>query len=141
MGQKAVVSAMMALVLAASLSSAALGATAQSTGLVNFFLLDSEPRSLEASAIAVNTVGTPPNSYVVTTLKVACPTAASPDNDACRAAGIYPVQVYHTRGSVYGGTTTNSVDDSTTTWVCSLGKYADSSSISPTMTARAPGRS
>ncbi|KAK4151224.1 hypothetical protein C8A00DRAFT_45528 [Chaetomidium leptoderma] len=92
-------------------------AAAQSTGLMTLFLPDSEPLSLEASAVAVNTVGTVP----VITLEVACPTAASPDNDACRRAGIYPAQVYHTQGSVWGGTTTYSADDSTTTWVCTLG--------------------
>ncbi|KAK4120140.1 hypothetical protein N657DRAFT_649494 [Parathielavia appendiculata] len=89
----------------------------QAKGLVTLFLPDSEPISLEASAIAVNTVGRDP----VTTLQVACPTAASPENDACRSAGIYPAQVYHTQGPVWGGTTTYSVDDSTTTWVCTLG--------------------
>jgi hypothetical protein len=94
---------------------------AQSTGLVTVFLPDSEPLSLEASAIAVNTVGSAPNVDTITTLEVACPTAASPENDACRSAGIYPAQVYHTQGSVWGGTTTYSADDSTTTWVCSLG--------------------
>jgi hypothetical protein len=89
----------------------------QSTGLLTLFLPDSQPLSLDASAVAVNTAGPSP----VTTLEVACPTAASPDNDACRLAGIYPAQVYHTAGSVWGGTTTYSADDSTTTWVCTLG--------------------
>ncbi|KAL2133666.1 hypothetical protein VTI74DRAFT_1944 [Chaetomium olivicolor] len=107
------VPSLMGLILPIALASAA----AQSTGLITLFVLDSEPVSLEASAIAVNTVGTDP----VTTLQVACPTAASPENDACRSAGIYPAQVYHTKGSVWGGTTTYSADDSTTTWVCSLG--------------------
>lgn len=96
-------------------------AAAQSTAFMTLFLPDSEPLSLEASAVAVNTVGTGPNTQQITTVVVACPTGASPDNDACRAAGIYPAQVYHTRGSVWGGTTTYSADDSTTTWVCTLG--------------------
>ncbi|AEO59456.1 hypothetical protein MYCTH_2307800 [Thermothelomyces thermophilus ATCC 42464] len=90
---------------------------AQSTGLVTLFLPDSEPLSLDASAVGVSTVGRDP----VTTWKVACPTGASPEDEACRAAGIYPAQVYHTQGSVWGGTTTYSADDSTTTWVCTLG--------------------
>ncbi|KAK4236694.1 hypothetical protein C8A03DRAFT_35383 [Achaetomium macrosporum] len=92
----------------------------QTTGLLTVFLPDSEPLSLEASAVAVNTVGTGLNTDLVTTLHVACPTAASPENDACRAAGIYPAQVYHTQGSVWGGTTTDPGDDSTTTWQCAL---------------------
>lgn len=95
----------------------ALAAT-QTTGLLTFFLPDSEPTSLDASVIAVNTAGTDP----VTTMQLAWPTAASPENDACRAAGIYPAQVYHTQGSVFGGTTTYSADDSTTTWRCELGE-------------------
>jgi len=85
--------------------------------LGTFFLPDSEPRSLEASVISIVSVSGDP----VTSLQVACPTARSPENDACREAGIYPAQVYHTQGSVWGGTTTYSVDDSTTTWGCALG--------------------
>ncbi|KAK3898694.1 hypothetical protein C8A05DRAFT_47054 [Staphylotrichum tortipilum] len=92
-------------------------AMAQSTGLGTFFLPDSQPTSLGASAVAVNTVGT----ETVTTLMLACPTAESPGNDACRSASIYPAHVYHTQGSVWGGTTTYPVDDSTTTWLCTLG--------------------
>ncbi|KAK4245939.1 hypothetical protein C7999DRAFT_42548 [Corynascus novoguineensis] len=92
-------------------------ATAQSTGLLTLFLPDSEPLSLDASVVGVSTAGTDP----VTTLRVACPTGSSPENNACRTAGIYPAQVYHTRGSVWGGTTTYSADDSTTTWICTLG--------------------
>jgi hypothetical protein len=94
---------------------------AQSTGLGTFFLPDSQPISLEASAVAVNTIGVAPYTETVTTLVLACPTAASPDNDACRAAGIYPANVFHTQGSVWGGTTTYPADDSTTTWLCKLG--------------------
>lgn len=97
-------------------------AAAQSAGFMTLFLPDSEPLSLEASAVAINTVTAGrADTRGVTTVVVACPTAASPENDACRAAGIYPAQVYHTQGSVWGGTTTYSADDSTTTWVCSLG--------------------
>ncbi|KAK4142737.1 uncharacterized protein C8A04DRAFT_13030 [Dichotomopilus funicola] len=102
---------------------------AQSTGLLTLFLVDSEPLSLEASAVAVNTVGSGLNANAVTTLEVACPTAASPANDDCRAAGIYPAQVFHTQGSVWGGTTTEPYDDSTTTWYCALG------GSEPTLTA------
>ncbi len=107
--------------LVISISFMLASAMAQSTGLGTFFLPDSQPRSLEASAVAVNTIGTAPNTDIVTTLVLACPTAASPDNDACRAAGIYPAHVFHTQGSVWGGTTTYPVDDSTTTWLCKLG--------------------
>lgn len=98
------------------LSAATSLALSQSTGLITLFLPDSQPLSLEASAVTVNSAGTKP----VTTVEVDCPTAVSPENDACRSAGIYPAQVYHTQGSVWGGTTTYSADDSTTTWVCTL---------------------
>jgi hypothetical protein len=92
-------------------------AAAQSTGLITLFLPDSEPRSLEASVVSVDTAGSSP----VTHLEVACPTASSPDNDACHAAGIYPARVYHTQGSVWGGTTTYSAAKATITWECTLG--------------------
>ncbi|KAL2149086.1 hypothetical protein VTH82DRAFT_1772 [Thermothelomyces myriococcoides] len=92
-------------------------AAAQSTGLVTLFLPDSEPLSLDGSVVGVSTAGADP----VTTWRVACPTGASPEDEACRAADIYPAQVYHTQGSVWGGTTTYLADDSTTTWVCTLG--------------------
>ncbi|PKS11285.1 hypothetical protein jhhlp_003047 [Lomentospora prolificans] len=85
--------------------------------LETFFLPDSEPTSLVASVKSIGTV----SGDVVTTLEVACPTPSSPENEACREAGIYPAEVYHTQGSVWGGTTTYSIDDSTTTWRCELG--------------------
>ncbi|KXX81591.1 hypothetical protein MMYC01_202194 [Madurella mycetomatis] len=94
---------------------------AQSTRVATFFLPDSEPLSLDASIIAVNTV----NDDAVTTLELACPTALSPENEACRSAGIYPAQAYHTQGSIWGGTTTYTADDSTTTWRCELGSGSD----------------
>jgi hypothetical protein len=113
------------------LSTATSLALSQSTGLFTLFLPDSQPLSLEASVVTVNSAGTKP----VTTVVVDCPTAASPDNDACRSADIYPAQVYHTQGSVWGGTTTYSADDSTTTWVCTLqGSPPDSGSAECTKT-------
>lgn len=97
-------------------------APAADSNLLTFFLPDSEPTSLDASIVAINTVVTVEIETIpVTTLEIACPTAASPENDACRAAGIYPARVYHTQGSVWGGTTTDPADDSTTTWRCELG--------------------
>jgi hypothetical protein len=87
------------------------------TGVLTFFLPDSEPLSLDASIISVYRPSNSPREKPVTTLQLDCPTAPpSPANDACRAAGIYPAQVYHTQGSVWGGTTTYAADDSTTTW-------------------------
>lgn len=103
------------------ISSVVTRASAQSTRVATFFLPDSEPLSLDASIIAVNTV----NDDAVTTLELACPTAPSPENEACRSAGIYPAQAYHTQGSIWGGTTTYAVDDSTTTWKCELGSGSD----------------
>jgi hypothetical protein len=97
---------------------------AQNTVVITFFLPDSEPRSLEASVVAVNTQVNPQATYEtgrVTTLVVDCPKADSPDNAACRSIGIYPAQVYHTQGSVWGGTTTFLADNSTTSWRCELG--------------------
>ncbi|KFX91337.1 hypothetical protein V490_05968, partial [Pseudogymnoascus sp. VKM F-3557] len=42
-------------------------------------------------------------------------------NDACRAQSIYPAEVWHTDYSMFGGTTTALLDDSTTVWACNLG--------------------
>lgn len=97
---------------------------AQQTAVFTFFLPDSEPKSLEASVIAVNTMVNPSATYEsnpVTTLLIDCPKADSPDNDACRSVRIYPAEVYHTQGSVWGGATTHPADNSTTTWRCELG--------------------
>jgi hypothetical protein len=55
------------------------------------------------------------------TFSLDCPTATNTDNDACRAQSIYPAEVWHTQGSVWGGTTTARLDDSTTAWYCNLG--------------------
>ncbi len=82
---------------------------------------DSQPRSLEASLKSVHRVEPPEPRETVEYYEVSCPKAASPENDACRAAGIYPAEIYHTVGPIWGGTTTYPVDDSTTTWRCSPG--------------------
>ncbi|KAK4164090.1 hypothetical protein QBC43DRAFT_318697 [Cladorrhinum sp. PSN259] len=96
--------------------------SAQSS-ILTFFLPDSEPVSLDASIISIaRATPTTPGAVTpppVTHLQLACPTASSPDNDACRAASIYPAQVYHTQGSVWGGTTTHA--GATTSWECALG--------------------
>ena len=91
-----------------------------SQSLFPVFILDSAPRSLDGSIVAANP-DPAETGHTVVTLAVDCPKTASPDNDACRAQGIYPAEVYHTQGSVYGGTVTASADDSTTTWSCALG--------------------
>ncbi|KAK3986936.1 hypothetical protein QBC44DRAFT_211625, partial [Cladorrhinum sp. PSN332] len=59
------------------------------------------------------------------TLQIDCPTASSPQNDACRSASIYPAQVTQKillspgGGSEWKGVTSYLVgDDSTTTWTC-----------------------
>ncbi|KAK4182807.1 hypothetical protein QBC35DRAFT_395231 [Podospora australis] len=90
------------------------------TSYYTFFLPDSEPLSLDASVVEVRTAFQTIPDATVETFQVSCPTAISPDNDACRAAGIYPAEVYHTHGTIWGGTTTYSVDDSTTAWECKL---------------------
>ncbi|KAK0742648.1 hypothetical protein B0T18DRAFT_430083 [Schizothecium vesticola] len=122
------------------------------TGLLTFFLPDSAPSSLVASVVQVTYVTTVSNSTGgewVTSLVLDCPPTTKPVKDACRAAGIYPASVYHTRGSVWGGTTTLVADDSTTTWRCELGqRYRPSvdgssrpgSSAYCTKTIEAPGK-
>lgn len=122
------------------------------TGLLTFFLPDSAPSSLVASIVQVTYVTTVSNSTLgewVTSLVLDCPPTTKPVKDECRAAGIYPASVYHTRGSVWGGTTTLAADDSTTTWRCELGqRYTPSidgtsrpgSSAYCTKTIEAPGK-
>ncbi|KAB5585952.1 hypothetical protein GE09DRAFT_1072695 [Coniochaeta sp. 2T2.1] len=124
MGLRAMVLLSRRLLAATIILSAFLQAEAQETGLLTFFVPDSEPKSLEVSIIAVNTAVNPIATYEsdpVTILLLDCPKAETPANDACRAAGIYPAQAYHTQGSVWGGTTTFAADNSTTTWRCELG--------------------
>ncbi|KAM0269456.1 hypothetical protein ACHAQH_009718 [Verticillium albo-atrum] len=97
-------------------------AAAQEThtaSLMTFFIPDSEPRSLHASLKTVR--ADPTDSHAsVATFEVSCPEDDTPENEACRSAGIYPAEVYHTQGPIWGGTTTYSADDSTTTWECRL---------------------
>ncbi|KAK4220716.1 hypothetical protein QBC38DRAFT_525144 [Podospora fimiseda] len=96
--------------------------SAQASSVITFFLPGSEPISLDASVISVGSDSpTAPGRItpqVVTHIQLACPTARLPDNDACRAASVYPAQVYHTQGSVWGGTTIHAA--ATTTWECAL---------------------
>jgi len=89
------------------------------------FVLDLPPSSLEASIVAVNSVESDIRSRdVVMTIAVDCPKPASPDNDACRAQSIYPAELWHTQGSMFGGIATLRADDSTTAWTCELGTGA-----------------
>ncbi|OBT57859.1 hypothetical protein VE04_02195 [Pseudogymnoascus sp. 24MN13] len=91
--------------------------SAQTTSAVMpMFFLDSAPLSLEAAIISVGPVATWTYQTIVT-YSVDCPKSASPDNDACRAKSIYPAEVWHTQGSMWGGTTTALADDGTTTWL------------------------
>jgi hypothetical protein len=101
----------------ASLAAAAL--VAAQTSVTEIWHIGDHPASLEASIIAVNTDAKEATRSVVT-YKLDCPATASPENDACRARGIYPAEVYHTQGSIFGGTVTGKGDGSTTTWSCNL---------------------
>ncbi|KAK4230723.1 hypothetical protein QBC38DRAFT_468653 [Podospora fimiseda] len=114
-----------------------------------FFLPDSEPLSLVASVVVINQItqttsilkstSKPPSTKptVSTTLipsttrssnpseitfQIDCATAASPENDACRSASIYPAQVTQkllSPGAEWRGVTSYLIgDDSTTTWTC-----------------------
>lgn len=57
----------------------------------------------------------------VTTLRAVCPSASSPENDACRAISSFPMDIYHTQGSIFGGTMTAPNKERTTMWECALG--------------------
>ncbi|KFY59832.1 hypothetical protein V497_04061 [Pseudogymnoascus sp. VKM F-4516 (FW-969)] len=92
---------------------------AQTTSIIDMFIFDSAPLSLEASIVAVS----PDPSYTyhkIATYAIDCPKSSSPANDACRAQSIYPAEVWHTDGPWWGGRTTARLDDSTTVWECNL---------------------
>ena len=58
-----------------------------------FFLPDSNVRSVDASVIEYKTVD---SSETVASYVVDCPTARNSDNDACRSESVYPATVWHT---------------------------------------------
>ncbi|KAK4206294.1 hypothetical protein QBC37DRAFT_435152 [Rhypophila decipiens] len=134
-------------------------ATSKGYYILPFFLPDSEPLSLVASVIHKTTIitttiirptttitslsvkalttsrpnansnGNSPEDEEDITLKINCPSALTPENEACRSARIYPAIVTGRRilGSidelahthVWKGETTCLVgDDTTTTWTC-----------------------
>ncbi|KAI0382551.1 hypothetical protein F5Y04DRAFT_47949 [Hypomontagnella monticulosa] len=78
------------------------------------------PASLEASIIESKTYSEGANNNYVVTYQVDCPAAKSPENDACRDLSLYPQELYHTQGSVFGGTWTRD-SKGATTWRCELG--------------------
>lgn len=81
------------------------------------------PTSLEAS-VAASTLQTEQGySRFVVDYTVDCAATASPENDACRSLSIYPAEVYHTQGSVWGGTITARLQEKTTTRKCEFGSY------------------
>ena len=101
------------------------------------FLPDSEPISLEASVISHSvsnfaaTIEVRPGTTmpvwakrIILSLRADCPSAETPENDACRAAGIYPADIDHTVPDRWGGTTTYAADNSTTTWGCRMGSVS-----------------
>jgi hypothetical protein len=96
-------------------------ATAQSNSITQNFQLGSVPASLEASVITVVSETISHQTVPVYSYEVDCPTAKSPENDACRALSMYPAMAYHTQGSVWGGAVTASAQSATTTWRCALG--------------------
>ncbi|KAH8882311.1 hypothetical protein GQ53DRAFT_753784 [Thozetella sp. PMI_491] len=101
----------------------ATGAAAQ-TSILPMFVLDSnaeDPFFLGASIVDVHAVSTAHTSQIVMTMSVDCLPGSSPQNDACRARSFYPAEIWHTQGSIFGGTVTARAEDSTTAYVCDLG--------------------
>jgi hypothetical protein len=79
------------------------------------------PASVEASVVAVNKLSDQLGTTTMYTYEVNCPAAASPENDNCRSRQFYPQQWVHTQGSMFEGTATAVLENSTTTWTCALG--------------------
>jgi hypothetical protein len=104
------------------LSSLCIQAQAQAqTSVTAVIQLAPAPASLEATVITrYKTEEAGFGSVGVVTYSVACPTAASPENDACRSLGIYPAQIWHTDGPYWGGVITTTAESRTETWVCTL---------------------
>jgi hypothetical protein len=99
-------------------------ATAQTTPIYAMFILDCRPASLNGGLVTVIQVLTKPDD-VFMTFSIDCPTAINTDNNACRGQSIYPAEVWHTQGSVWGGTITSRLYDSITAWYCGLGSVED----------------
>ena len=98
---------------------------AQVTTMTQIWASVDHPASVEASVVAVNTLAdTLAGATTVWTYEVNCPAASSPDNDNCRSRQFYPQQWVHTQGSVFEGTATATLENSTTTWTCALGGCA-----------------
>jgi hypothetical protein len=79
------------------------------------------PASVEASVVGVSRISDDVGTTTVWAYRVDCPAASSPENDACRARKVYPQDWVHTQGSIFQGTATATLDNSTTTWTCALG--------------------
>jgi hypothetical protein len=94
---------------------------AQVTTITQVWASVDHPASVEASVVAVNTLTDTLGTTTVWTYNVDCPAASSPDNDNCRSRQFYPQQWVHTQGSVFEGTATEMLENSTTTWTCALG--------------------
>jgi hypothetical protein len=113
-------------------------AAAQTTTLVDTLWVPfAHPASVEASIVSIR----PDPSEVelgdssVVTFALACPSASSPENDACRAAGIYPQLVTHTDGPWFEGAITAG-PDATTSWSCELAGNPGSSDLSADCTTK-----
>ena len=100
---------------------------AQTTRVYQAFIINTAPvpLSLDASIVAVTPNQGIYSTQTVLTMSVDCPKPASPENNACRAQSLYPIELWHTQGSMFGGTATLRVDDSTTAWTCDLGSGSD----------------
>ncbi|KAL1881958.1 hypothetical protein Daus18300_001012 [Diaporthe australafricana] len=101
-----------------------------SAPLFPVFLYGARPLSLDASLIAADPLPDEPNK-TLWRLQLACPTGTSSSSsgaaedtedadDQCARAGLFPAELYHTQGSVYGGTYTPQAA-AATTWRCELG--------------------
>ncbi|KAK2602379.1 hypothetical protein N8I77_008917 [Diaporthe amygdali] len=109
-----------------------------SAPLFPVFLYGARPLSLDASLIAAGPVPDDPYQSLWR-FQLACPTGSSssgsgstreenPD-DQCLLGGLFPAELYHTQGSIYGGTFTPR-DAAATTWRCELGSSGGDETMS-----------
>jgi hypothetical protein len=92
-------------------------AATPSSWLETFFLLDSHPKSLQASFIT--------KISETSTFQLSCPTGTSPDNIACQKENRYPALVSHSPGSVFAGAFSTPALGISTLWSCALGSGSD----------------
>lgn len=92
--------------------------------LFPLFIFNARPSSLDASLISAGLAPDDHESRSLHRFQVACPTGANDADAQCSSANLFPAEIYHTQGSLYGGTFRQAAR-AATTWQCELGSSSD----------------